>query len=251
MAIVSKRKPQAWKTYIYGVQGIGKTTLGIQADDSLLLDIEKGSRLLGDVRRIDEETNPLETSDQIKEALREGYADEETKTIVIDSSTAMNKIFENEVLREMRIPSLAHNYGSGYGPMRVKWQEFLEITTHIAIKGGKNIILIGHNQNIKEHDSLLGVEVKKEIPHVDKNAFKEIVADFDGVFFFGFEKMLDEKKNIARGTGRRVLTTTGADDLYVAKSRFSGLEKRVIFDEGDFKKMNDFWKGLSNVQRTE
>lgn len=247
MAIITKRDKQNFRCIIFGVPGCGKTELALKAEGYLLLDVERGSRLLGQVRRIDEESNPLKTSEQIIEALREGFSDKETKTIVLDSITALNQIFESEVLKEMNIPSLLHNFGSGYAPMQKKWNDLLEITAMITEKGNKNVILIGHNETKNEHDALLGTEVKKETIHLDKKSFKNIVAAMDGVFFYGYEKILDEKKKTARGTGRRVLTTNGCDDMYVAKSRFKDLPRQVYFGDNEFDKMREFWKGLGNV----
>jgi hypothetical protein len=247
MAITTKRKKPAWKVLLYGVAGVGKTSISLASEKYLLLDVEKGSRLLGDIRRIDDEENPLNTLELIKEGLREAYQDPDTQTVVIDSITELNKIFEAEVLKEMKIPSLLHNYGSGYTPFKNKWDAFLKTLDLLVYKANKNVILIGHNETSSEHDAMLGIEVTKEKIHVDKRILKDIVANFDGVFFYGFEKMLDEKRNIAKGTTRRRLITSGNDDLYIAKSRFRNLEKEYFFEPNDNEAQTNFWKGLEYV----
>jgi hypothetical protein len=239
MAIVKNKPPTTWKVFLYGVPGVGKSRMAAAAEGATFIDLEEGTKRLGDIRKIDQ---PINSSEDLKEAMRECWADEETKTVVLDSSTALNKLFEKEVLKEMKIPSLLHNYGSGYGPMKKKWNDLLEVCNSLMAK--KNIIMIGHNETKTEHDAILGADVKKDFPYIQKQAMGEVIADFDGVFFYNFEKLLDEKKNIAKATSRRVLITKGGDDLFKAKSRFNDLEAKVYFNDGDQEALNNFWKEL-------
>ena len=113
-----KLQPRGLRAVIYGVEGIGKTTLASKLEKPLFLDLEKGSFGL-DTARIDGTGESWQGVLGLIENLKRdhrGY-----RTFVVDSADKLEEIIVRDYLGEKNVQTLV-----GYGKYGDGWIETAE-----------------------------------------------------------------------------------------------------------------------------
>ena len=82
---------------IQGIDGIGKSTFGADADDSIFIQAEDGLNYIDKASRFPVANTLEEIKDQIKALMTE---DHQYKTVVIDTTDAASKLAEEFVVKE-------------------------------------------------------------------------------------------------------------------------------------------------------
>ena len=100
--ISSGRVPRAQKVVIYGVEGIGKTSLAAQTPDPLFLDTEGGTAHL-DVRRLQAPATWEETLSLIREV---ASTPDVCKTLVIDTADWAEQLAIDHICQKYKQPGL-------------------------------------------------------------------------------------------------------------------------------------------------
>ena len=211
MNILKEKTMNAPKFMIYGLAGIGKTTLASQLDKCLIIDIEGGANFL-DVPRTEQITN-LET---FYSCLTEIYKSEkkEFDNIVIDSADWLVRLIVEKVaninknnLEETLVKSNG-GYGAGYQVMENHIRTRLLPMLVALNKKGYGICLIAHADR-KELLGEDGYNIEQIAPKIDQRTMSVFVEWCDGVFYL--------KKNIS---GDRVLQVE-SDNTALAKNRMN------------------------------
>lgn len=195
------------------------------------------------------QTAPRRTSDHIKSQLRMILEDEhDFETLIIDSVTSLNTLFEDEVCKEYNVDNVGDAAGGFFKGFKVVSRMHADIKQFceaIQKKRGMTIILLAHT----------GIERMKQSPDTDEYSFftldmyKDSVPVYtnlvDGVFYLKKEEFVSGvEKNKKNGqvtkygkliqTGDRILITNGDGKVgYInAKSRYP-LETEIKIPQGE------------------
>ena len=226
---------------IYGVEGVGKSTLGAKSDKPVFITPEGGADQL-----TDSEGNPIEemphvdTWESLKKSIQQLITDDhDFKTIVLDSADWMEGLAHKQIIGKSGKTIITANggYGSGYRQSQNMHQELIELLNEARDRRHMNIVLTAH-AHVKP--------VKDPGLSEDYDAFEikchELVSSLwrewvDGLFFARFKNMIHKEDDKSRvvSDGSRVIYTS-KQPAFQAKNRY-GMPSEVPFT-------TDFWKGL-------
>jgi len=124
---------------LYGAPKVGKTTMLSQLDDCLIIDTEKGSRMVeGYIQEVNSRDELIETLIAIKESKDVKY-----KYIAIDTIDKVAEWAERRVCEEEGVNSIADlAFGKGYGLVREKVAKTISHFKEVA----EHLIIIGHRK---------------------------------------------------------------------------------------------------------
>ena len=228
MDIVRGQALTAPKLMLYGLSGVGKSSLAAKLKKPLFLDFEGGLNYLG-VDRSPQYTNLDDFYKDLVELYRKAEAGKrEYDTIVIDSVDWMvRKVVEKAAgIDKHNLSETLNRSNGGYGNgkqvlenhIRTKLLPFL-VTLN---KVGYGICLVAHadRKDLMDAD---GVDVERVAPKIDVNTMNVFVEWVDNVFYL---------KNI---DGERYLVLEG-DSNVLAKNRL-GLNGELKLADVDINKL--------------
>jgi hypothetical protein len=232
MEILKGKQRKPWLATIYGVPGIGKSTLATFASNPIFVDIEGG------LNRIDCDKTPKPNSlteflDQLRWAFGSDY-----DTVVIDTLLALNYMIEKAVLEERGADSLKDSkkfpYDLAKQLMVAHWSAILRIAKALVEDGGKNVLFIGHSciETVKNPS---GDNYERNSINMNRGAIDYLVAEMDAVLFATYEKVFtskagSEQKSVS-ATGTRLLFTT--EKLHCIGKNRMALPERLTFNNSD------------------
>ena len=124
---------------LYGAPKVGKTTMLSQLDDCLIVDTEKGSRMLeGYISEVNTRDELIDTLIELKESKDVKY-----KYVALDTIDKITEWAEKRVCEEedgRAIGDLA--FGKGYGMVREKVVQTIEAFKNVT----EHLIIIGHRK---------------------------------------------------------------------------------------------------------
>lgn len=197
---------RAQKVVIYGVEGIGKTTLASQVPDPLFIDTEGGTSHL-DVKR----TQPPEDWGQLLDMVREVAATPDIcKSLVIDTADWAEQMAIDYICKKYKQTGLeAFGYGKGYTYLGEEFGKLLAACDDV-IHAGINVVIIAHarQRRVELPDETGGFDVwglklsKQCAPMLKEWADALLFANYKT-----FVVQIDANHNKAQG-GKRVIYTT-------------------------------------------
>lgn len=206
--------PKAQKIVVYGVEGIGKTTLAAHFPDPLFIDTEGGSSHI-DVARIDPAPRTWEALLQTVDAVR---AERPCSTLVIDTADWAERLCSEHVCAKGGKSSIEDwGYGKGYVMMAEEFGRLLDKLTELA-ESGIHVALLAHSEVRKfEEPNEAGAYDRWELK-LSKTGQKKIapmVKEWaDAVLFLNYKQVVENvakegqaPKLKARG-GKRVIFAT-------------------------------------------
>lgn len=229
MQVIKQATPTAPKLMIYGLSGVGKSTLASKLKNPIFIDMEGGLNYM-DVAR----TPTLTSYEAVFRMLGELYqaADagkREYDTIVVDSvDWLVRKIVEQAAgINKKNLTETLNRSNGGYGNGKQVLENhirtsLLPLLVHLN-KQGYGICLIAHADR-KVLMNAEGNDVEQITPKIDVNTMNVFVEWCDNVFYL--------KKDIA---GERVLVLE-SDDSALAKNRL-GLTGEVKLSDIDINKL--------------
>lgn len=229
MQVIKQATPTAPKLMIYGLSGVGKSTLASKLKNPIFIDMEGGLNYM-DVAR----TPTLTSYEAFFRTLGELYqaADSgkrEYDTIVVDSvDWLVRKIVEQAAgINKKNLTETLNRSNGGYGNGKQVLENhirtsLLPLLVHLN-KQGYGICLIAHADR-KVLMNAEGNDVEQITPKIDVNTMNVFVEWCDNVFYL--------KKDIA---GERVLVLE-SDDSALAKNRL-GLTGEVKLSDIDINKL--------------
>ena len=149
MEIVTGKKSVPVKGILYGVEGIGKTTMAAKWPKPLFLDVENGSWQM-DVARV-VPGSYAEFKDCIRQLIADsmGY-----QTLVIDSADWLETMMIKHICTEANITSIEKyekGYGKGWNKLAEDWAALLDRLDMIRTRQGMNILFVAHSR-IKRYE---------------------------------------------------------------------------------------------------
>lgn len=221
----------ALKGVIFGVEGIGKSTLASQFPNALFIDTEDSTKRM-DVKRLKKPSSFTE----LMEMLEWVKKTKPCSTLIIDTADWAQTLAEKEVLSENGWNSIeAPGYGEGYVKVREKYGKMLDKLSDVA-DAGINVVLTAHAEIKKFEDPTeLGAYDRYELKLAKRsnahiaNVTKEWA---DMVLFLNYDVYAVKREGMgekyqAQG-GQRMMFTTRMP-AYDAKNRF-GLPDKLPLD---------------------
>lgn len=206
---------------VYGVAGIGKTTLGVNAPSPVFIQTEDG--LNADCATF----GVMRTLDDVMGALQALYVEEhDFKTLVVDSLDWLEPLIWDAVCNDHGVKNIEDlGFGKGYVHAVDKWRTYLEALNYLRNERGMTIIQIAHAQ-IKRFDDPATEAYDRYLIKLHSKAAAVVEEHVDAVLFANYQISTVEKdtgfgkkRTRAVGGGRRVLHTQERP-AYQAKNRF-------------------------------
>ena len=209
------------RSLIYGVHGVGKSTLAAHAQDPIFLPTEDG---LADVPC---SKFPLMKSlEDVKAALRELHReDHQYKTLVIDSLDWLERLIWEPICVDKGVHNIAEiGFGVGYSLALGEWAKMLEGFSRLRSDKGMAIVMIAHAK-IERFQDPMSDSYDRYSPKLHKGASALCQEWCDEVLFANYrvftkekEEGFNKKRTIGIGSGERVLYTTDRP-AHIAKNR--------------------------------
>jgi hypothetical protein len=208
------------RIFLYGVEGIGKTTFASQAPKPIFICTEDGLGSL-QVDHFPLATKATEVLDAIGSLVTEPH---DFVTVVLDSVDWLDNLIWAEVEATHDAKDLA--YGKGAMIVADKWREVLAGLNTLRNDKGMVVILIAHTQ-IKRFDSPEVEPFDRYQPKLQERSNAILREWADAVLFANYKTLIKKddvgfNKTSNRGisTGERLLYTSERP-AYMAKNRYS------------------------------
>lgn len=212
------------KIVIYGVEGVGKTTLAAYLPDPIFIDMEGGTSKYANIKRL---PVPKDWED-LKNMVTWFSMEKPGKTLVIDTfdwAEAMEIKFLCEQRNWKTLESAG--YGNGYAASADEIRKFLDQLTEELIRKGINVCLLCHAQIRKfEQPDEQGAYDRYELKLGKKTSSQTspVVREWaDCLLFCNYKTYVetydDGKKAKATGGQERIIYTTH-NAVWEAKNRY-------------------------------
>lgn len=213
------------KLVLYGCEGIGKTTFGTDAPNSVVIPTEDG---LDD---IDCQSYPLcKTFDEVMSRIGELYTEEhDRQTVVIDSLDWLERLIWDVVCRQWGVDAIDKvdgGYGKGYGYCLPHWRQFLDGLDALRIERGLTCICIAHAK-IKRFDNPETDSYDRYMPRLHDSAAHIVTEWANDVLFATYrvyttstEVGFNKERVKGVGSGERIIRTN-ARPACVAKNKLN------------------------------
>lgn len=210
--ITSGLQHKPYKTVIYGVEGIGKSSLAAKFPDPLFIDTE-GSTARMDVKRYPKPTSAAMLWDEIVEVINTRPC----KTLVIDTfDWAERLIIQNICDTSQKRSITSFGYGDGFVQLEEQVGRFLNLLQDVIDVAGINVVITAHAQirafNQPDADNSYDryeMKLGNKTTAKTSNMLKEWA---DMVLFCNYKTFVvskDDKGKKHKGTGgQRVMYTT-------------------------------------------
>ena len=216
------------KTLIYGVEGVGKSTLASKFPKPIFLDTEGSTDKYNFVERYPKPTSIAMLVDECNDIVANG----EYQTIVIDTFDKVEQMISEELCAANNKQSLEEfGYGAGYSELDERVGKLLNFFQDI-IEKGMNVTILAHAKT-KNFDSPLGdgsytrYELKLGAKTTQRTAsFLKEWADM--ILFCNYKvQVIENKDKKKHGYGGERCMYTTHSPAYDAKNRF-GLDLSLI-----------------------
>jgi hypothetical protein len=223
--ITTNRKPLAPRILLYGVGGIGKTTLAASIPDGAIMPLEDGLDALPNATCTPKPGTWAEALAIIESLTADPQG---LRALAIDSVSALQELCYKDVCVAEDVASIeALGYGKGYVLAAERWRGMLERLT--ALRARMAVLLIGHSAVSRHEDPRLpGYD--RLTPRLQSNGkgggiLPMTVEWADVVCCAAYDVVTDTEKNglkertRALGEGERILYCQERP-AYLAKSRY-------------------------------
>lgn len=232
--IITGRTNSPRRVMLYGIAGVGKTTLAASTRSPVFVQLEDGIDDVGAPRF------PLcKDLDSVLACLRSLYAeDHDFRTVVIDSIDWLERAIFQRVAEDRSVRSIEEiGYGKGYQFALEHWRRVLAALDALRTDRGLAVVLVAHSAIVRFEDPTTEA-YDRHSPRLHKTANALVTEWCDEVLFATYrvrtrqtgDGMSRRAKGI--GTGERLLLTTERPS-HIAKNR-CGLDDEIAFDPETF-----------------
>lgn len=144
ISIGKGKKAHAIRTVVYGVEGIGKTTLVSHWPDPLFIDTENGSYQI-DVKRFDGVETWKDVTDAIDYVISNPTV---CQTLVLDTADKAEQMLSKAICEETgkdSIEKVGGGYGKGYTILQERFQQDLLGRMDRVIAKGIHVVIVAHS----------------------------------------------------------------------------------------------------------
>ncbi len=217
---------KADRIFLYGVEGIGKSTFGSKAPSPLFLDVEDG------LAKIDASGVSCKCYADALAFLKEFPV--EYKTLVIDTADALDAMMQRDLCERFSWETIEDaGYGKGWTALQDMWRKLLAQIDIVRLRGVE-IIILAHSET-KTFQNPAGPDYNRYQPKLNIKCGSVIKEWADTVLFAcheetvaikkGQDRNAPDAKGKATGTGQAIMYTSHAP-AWDAKNR-DGLPPRL------------------------
>lgn len=229
---------------LYGVDGIGKTSLAAEFPDPIYLATE-GERPPSDVEMATPGT--IESFDDLLNIIGQLLDEEhDRKTVIIDSLDGLEPLIWRATCSRLGVESIeAPGFGRGYVEADTEWNDLMAAVSALA-RSGINVVMLAHPEIIR-FDSPVSDPYSRYTVKLHKRANSLVREKADIVAFMNYRISIKEKE-VARqtkvshaegGKERQIHLSEGAG--YVAKNRFS-MADTITYRKGKgYEDLSKYW----------
>jgi hypothetical protein len=227
------RTPMPPRLFLYGTEGIGKSTFASHAPKPVFVQTEDG---LGEIEC---ERFPLASSfEDVQLALGELHSEEhDYETVVVDSLDWLERLVWDVVCKEHGAKSIEKvdgGYSKGYVHALVYWRRVVDLLNALRSDRGMVVLLIAHAKVEKFQDPESSA-YDRYSPRLHKHVAALICEWCDAVLFAtrrirtqtedaGFNRTRTIPNAIGAGGGERILRCVGGPSC-IAKNRYGIVEE--------------------------
>jgi len=239
---------------LYGVDGIGKTSLAAEWPDPLYLPTE-GERPPSDVDIATPGT--IETFGSLLDIFGELLTEEHNfKTVIVDSLDGLEPLVWSATCARLGVNSIEDpGYGRGYVEADAEWSEYLSALGALA-RAGINVVQIAHPEIVR-FDSPVTDPYSRYQPKLHKRANALVRERADVVAFLNRRVSIKEKE-VARQTkvshaegGKEILVHLNEAAGFNAKNRYSMPDSIKYVKGQGYADLSKFWTGANDNQQKE
>lgn len=207
---------------LYGVDGIGKTTMLAQMPKVVFVGPERGSDQIDHVSRFPVPKDFTELYHQLQSLL----GDHEFQSVAIDSLDHIEPLIWDAVVKVNGVRSIEDvggGFGKGYVAALKEWQKLMALLEMLRNQRNLNIGAIAHSQVKAFTDPQTGTAYDRYMLKMNEKASALVREKFDSVLFANFKVFTRGKegqKHVAFGDGKRVMYTERRP-AFDAKNRFA------------------------------
>jgi hypothetical protein len=218
--ITKGRRPRYIWALIYGVDGVGKSTLCSHAPNPIFVGAEKGTEQL-DVARFPQTESIGELFAQLRTLQVENHG---FQSVVLDSLDWIEPLIWKAVCDEGKVENIeqfAGGYGKGYVRALDLWRTLIKELA--VLNQSMHVLLIGHAQIKSFQDPELPTAYDRYQLKINDKAAALVREAADVVLFARFETELIRNtgaKAKVRGEGKRIMYTESRPG-FDAKNRFN------------------------------
>lgn len=208
---------KALRVVVYGVAGIGKTTLSAEFPNPVFIDVEDGSNQLP-VARMPRPTSWEMLLDEVRE-VRAGNVS--CSTLVIDTADAAEELCVRAILAEKDWDGIeSPGYGKGYTYLAERYGKLLDLLGEV-VDGGRNVVMVSHAMARKfERPDETGAYDRFELK-LSKKVSPMLKEWSDMLLFLDYKIYVEEvAKNKAKASGGKRIIRTTHHPCWDAKNRF-------------------------------
>lgn len=211
---------------IYGVHGVGKTSLAAGAPNPILIQTEDGADEIG-VARFPLARSLKAVFDQIGDLAVEKH---DFQTVIFDSADWAEKLVWDHTCEENGWKSIeSPGFGKGYVEAEATWKTVLEGLDHLR-NNGMTVIVLAHCE-VKRFDDPTNDGYDRYQIAIHKRAAETLQEWADAVLFLNWRTLVQEKDQgmgrkitKGKGNGQRILYTEERPAA-IAKNRYRMPEK--------------------------
>lgn len=226
----------------YGGPGIGKTALGIGADDTSNYDTGRDDHLLINVdfrggdrlncHRAFENISDRMTEDNATDKLMDVFealatTDHNFKWACIDDASTLEELFVAEVCKENKVDEIRKiEYGKGFELAKTKWLNLFNMISDLQEMKNIGIIILGHTKIEKQKDPMAEAYSHHDL-QLDQRS-KDIIKKKVELIGFCHKKTFTKEKDagfgkkeiLPVGESKRVITFAPDMEGFESKDRF-------------------------------
>jgi len=213
--IHSGRRQCPPRLLIYGIEGVGKSSLAAQAPGSIFIPTEDG------LDQIDCHSFPLaRTYEDVLDYLGALCGEEhEYQTVVIDSADWLERLIFDRVCKQYGAASIEKvdgGYGKGYVHALTQWREVIDALRYLREQKGMLVVLLAHAK-IEKFSDPESTTFDRFSPRLNKNATALLCEWCDAILLATREHGAAKGE---KGGGQRILRCVGTPAC-VAKNRYA------------------------------
>lgn len=226
-SVVRGKMVQPPRLFVYGVEGIGKSTLGAGAPKPIILGVEDGTGRI-DVPRFPMPDGGMQLVDVFDAISELTTGTHDFQTLVIDTVDWLEPLVWDFICRRDDQPNVeGYGYGKGYQVALDEWRRLLSALEKLRTTKKMGVLLLGHSL-IKAFKNPEGDDFDRYELKVHAKAGGLLKEWCDAVLFANYETFAkkaakDEKNKYAKSkgvsTGARLLFTERTA-AYDAKNRY-------------------------------
>jgi len=225
--VTTGRRARPQKVMIYGVEGIGKSTLASQFPNPIFLDVEDRTAHLDIHRLIPKNWNQMQAAIQSLYDEEHGY-----QTVVVDTADWAEMLAAQDVCERFNKSGIEDfGYGKGFQYVRESMQGMLWALHNLQYKHGMHVVVAAHARIRKFDDPQQAVSYDRFTLKCSDGVSAMLREWVDAVLFANYNTMVEtgQDKVVRAKAGNRRMLYTSHTAAYDAKNSY-GLPDEIPMD---------------------